>query len=320
MGYEHYWSRPPILDPAAFAAWSRDVRKVVDAFPADVLCGRTWEEGAFISPTLVHFNSNINHNTTPGARNDAGIAFAVPQVLDESFWKWKWIVIGRDPNGWLSDECKTNGKPYDTAVVAALTLLNYHFPESCRIASDGNLADWQVGLELAERVTSLRLFAPIYSHTLNIHDPVPTDAFALWSADVAKIVATIDVPLAGPDCSGEPVITQTGVAFNGLASNGRDPFNLIGERVLNNERFPNHLWSSSWSYWECMTMGNAGKRYDEVVTAALILFAHRFPEKCDLWTKGDMAHWQSGLYLVERATGLHLSVEIDVPNQAVIVE
>src|SRR5207249_1529974 len=107
------------------------------------------------------------------------------------------------------------------------------------------------------------------SHTLNIHQPIPADVFALWSADVAKIVAATDVQLAGPDGSGEPTIAPTGVAFNGIAEDGHDPFCLIGEPVRGDPRLPSHLWNPKWSYMECQTWGNAGKRYDEVVTAAL---------------------------------------------------
>lgn len=43
--------------------------------------------------------------------------------------------------------CKTNGKPYDVAVVALLILANHYAPDSWDITSDGVISDWQPTLD-----------------------------------------------------------------------------------------------------------------------------------------------------------------------------
>lgn len=48
--------------------------------------------------------------------------------------------------------CKTNGKPYDTFVVAVLCLMHRIAPDVWDITSDGLEDDWQEGLKLARTV------------------------------------------------------------------------------------------------------------------------------------------------------------------------
>lgn len=337
MGYEHYWKRPPILDPEPFVAWSRNVRKVIDAFPRGILCGRAETAEPETTPTMISFNGLYTSDADRiamieafrGAFSerftewlsllpvDGSVPFVVPQAVEHpTYFDWS----RADGRGWLDQACKTRQKIYDIAVTAALILLAYHFPDSCRVTSDGLLYEWLAGLELAERTTGLKLQIPIYSHKLWYPESLSRETFANWSADMQKVISATDVPLAGPDGIGQPIAAPGFVAFNGIGQDAYDPFFLSCFSVPNDGRTLRH----GWVYWECQTMGNAGRRYDQVVIAALILFAHHFfpaeaadsrrMESYQLWTKSDENTWQHGADLVWRATGVRKHVSVDVRN------
>jgi hypothetical protein len=322
MGYEHYWSRPAILNPKAFAAWSRDVQKVVFALPQDMLRGETWDVGPTTSPTLVWINGNINHHTTPWAESDAGIPFAVPQTMDKTFFKWPALT---DSRGWIRDSCKTNGKPYDIAVTASLILLAHHFPKECRVWSDGRLDDWQHGLALAQGATGLTLVIPIYEHTLQTLYALPPDGYAEWSHDIARIIRVAGVPLAGPDGTDEPIITPTLVAFNGPSDEGYDPFYLPCVGLPEWEHNQSYNWMlrrhrDLGTFLSVLTMGNAGKRYDIVVMAALLLCLIYFPDPIKLYSDGDSDVWARTCSLVQRATCLILIPSVDNNHRVTIID
>lgn len=336
MGYEHYWKRPPALDPVTFEAWAHDVQRVVDALPEGTVCGPDGREKPNITSTSVSFNGNERMSThrdwyiarvratglaaqaTSAEQSmpisDAGVPLVISQRRsDGSFLLWS----RADGRGWLWEACKTRGKPYDVAVTASLILFAHHFPDSCRVSSDGNMHDWQPGLELAERATGLQLHVPIYSHKLWYPDSLPMNVFRAWSEDVRKVIGTTDVQLAGPDGIRHPMVSPSVVAFNGVGDEGYDPFYISYNHVPNDGR--GHRLG--WVHWECQTMGNAGKRYDEVVIAALILFAHHFfPTQDDgshtlqsyaIFSKGDEKAWKLGNDLVSRATGVQKRIDVD---------
>ncbi len=337
MGYEHYWKRPPVLDPEAFAAWSRNVRKVVDAFPRGMLCGGSGTMEPELTPTMVSFNGFDAREADRVAMIDVfqgtfserfiewlavlpafgGVPFIVPQLVEHPrYFDWSFA----DGRGWLGQACKTRQKVYDVAVTAALILLAHHFPDSCRVTSDGLLYEWFAGLELAERATGLDLHIPIYSHKLWYPESLSREIFGRWSADVQRVLSATEVSLAGPDRIGHPMTSPALVAFNGVGDDGYDPFYVSYFNVPNDGRTLRH----GWVYWECQTMGNAGKRYDEVVMAALILFAHHFfppkmreypgPGDYMLYSKADDDAWKRGAALVEQATGLRKHVSVDLDN------
>ena len=58
------------------------------------------------------------------------------------------FVLRKDKTGF--EFCKTNRKPYDTVVVAALILANAIAPDVLHVTSDGDEADWKAGLALAK--------------------------------------------------------------------------------------------------------------------------------------------------------------------------
>ncbi len=154
MGYTHYWKRLPILDPTAFTAWSCDVGKVVDALPENTIYGPSGEGAPEITDTVVSFNGNASKSTRwTQSGDDSGETFFVPQIHE--MWGYT-----KDEHGRIYGECKTNWKPYDGAVTAALILLAYYFPIDCDVRSDGRPPDWEPGLELARRSTGLDLRIP----------------------------------------------------------------------------------------------------------------------------------------------------------------
>jgi hypothetical protein len=178
MGYEHYWVRPEILAPKIFVQWSADVRRIIHALPNDLIRDDAGISEPETSDECVCFNGNVEQYTflesfiaysqgifdeesiqkTMGHISDAGMPFAVPQILDKSFQKGGLVL--RDQRGWFRTSCKTGGKPYDIAVVAALIMMKHRFPSSCEVESDGAISGWKHGLELAMRATGLELRIP----------------------------------------------------------------------------------------------------------------------------------------------------------------
>lgn len=57
--------------------------------------------------------------------------------------------------------CKTAMKPYDTVVVACLTVLKHRMKGAVTVSSDGSAKDWEAGLALAKRITKLKLNNPM---------------------------------------------------------------------------------------------------------------------------------------------------------------
>jgi hypothetical protein len=52
--------------------------------------------------------------------------------------------------------CKTARKPYDKVVTACLIALSYRLGGLVEVSSDGDAADWQDGLKLAQKVLKLK--------------------------------------------------------------------------------------------------------------------------------------------------------------------
>jgi hypothetical protein len=124
----------------------------VDALPDGLIRGLVGFGEPEITPLQVLFNGDRNGHSwrdairpSDSSLTDAGVAFDLPQTVKDSYFRWSHA----DGRGWGQHACKTNGRPYDVAVTAALILLVHHFPRSCRVGSDGNLAAWQAGLDLA---------------------------------------------------------------------------------------------------------------------------------------------------------------------------
>ena len=57
--------------------------------------------------------------------------------------------------------CKTNRKEYDIVVVACLSVLKHRLKDAIKVSSDGDAADWLDGINLARKVTNLKIHNPI---------------------------------------------------------------------------------------------------------------------------------------------------------------
>ena len=56
---------------------------------------------------------------------------------------------------------KTERKPYDVVVTACLSVLKHRLGDCLYIQSDGKASDWNSGVELARKVTGLKLTNPM---------------------------------------------------------------------------------------------------------------------------------------------------------------
>jgi hypothetical protein len=63
--------------------------------------------------------------------------------------------------------CKTYRFPYDTIVVACLTVLKHRLGDALTLSSDGNFHDWSDGVKLARQVTGLKLVNPLCDCMMN---------------------------------------------------------------------------------------------------------------------------------------------------------
>lgn len=59
--------------------------------------------------------------------------------------------------------CKTARKPYDSVIVACLSVLKHRLGNAVRVSSDGDSTDWESGVNLARRITKLKIQNPIES-------------------------------------------------------------------------------------------------------------------------------------------------------------
>lgn len=123
MGYTHYLRIQEPISDDRWAAIIKDLRKLlVDSnalWPG--LCDLIQRESDDPSPAefsedLIAFNGkgDNGHETFYVGRNDTGFHF-----------------------------CKTAQKPYDAAVVAALTVMKHYLGDSIKVSSDGDWADWE---------------------------------------------------------------------------------------------------------------------------------------------------------------------------------
>ncbi len=128
IGYTHYF---PQLRPLTDEEWNgitADIKALCAASPV-TLCNGSGDIGSdpeFLVGAIA-FNGEDNMN------DDAHETFWLPKS-DTDF-----------------NFCKTARKPYDLIVTAALCAVNHRAPHAFRIGSDGDIEDWQDGLEFAQK-------------------------------------------------------------------------------------------------------------------------------------------------------------------------
>lgn len=125
MGYTHYWRRDKNLDVDKFKKASADCKKVADWLRIPIQYEYNRDEPPVFDWNLIRFN---------GVGDDGHETFYVQRICTESF-----------------QFCKTARKEYDTVVVACLIVLKHYFGDDIVISSDGDVKDWQLGLNACQK-------------------------------------------------------------------------------------------------------------------------------------------------------------------------
>ena len=139
LGYSHYYEWDVPLQDAStkFPQWSKEVELILDEVQRRgiVVWDREGSNAVIVDPEFVLVNGPV--------KDDQG---------HEAFYLGLEDCLA--PLNWQAETrpfCKTAGKPYDVAVVAALIQFSKHFPDA-QIHSDGGPHDWQEGLELCQHL------------------------------------------------------------------------------------------------------------------------------------------------------------------------
>jgi len=125
MGHTNYWERKPELPAKAFAAAVKDCKKIIK-YLGIPLGGKDGTGKPIFRADLIEFNGK-----TP---NDYE-TFAVDRVVE--------------PEGepMVFEFCKTEHRPYDICVQAALIVLKHHLGDDITVSSDGHDTDWEAARE-----------------------------------------------------------------------------------------------------------------------------------------------------------------------------
>ena len=145
MGYTHYWRKDPELPAKSWAAFTKDVTRLVQFVKDDVGIPLNWESddkrAPAITSDLVRFN---------GVGEDGHETFFFKREASKE------DTARAKKDDWLRGKvfafCKTAYKPYDIAVTAVLIAASKHFGEHILISSDGNDEGWKAGRNLVQRV------------------------------------------------------------------------------------------------------------------------------------------------------------------------
>lgn len=159
MGYTHYYSQKKSMGENEFEEYGKDVQKLIAALPSTVSSfnamygwgGYESSDGGYgievlavahdnpgkpmVSSKAVHFNGS-------GADNADHETFRVERGMDEAHWSFK-----QDKE--VFNCTKTNCKPYDVMVCAALLALLDRAPDAWRVSSDGSASDWVAAARFA---------------------------------------------------------------------------------------------------------------------------------------------------------------------------
>ena len=130
MGYTHYFTQHARFTDSEWGCIRADVSEILQAArDIGIEFGDGWGESPL--PTL------------ESAFSDDGFSFnGLGDNAHETF------AIDKDGNGWAF--CKTARKPYDLAVAAILAYLESVYYKKFSVGSDGDLADWEAGVKLAQ--------------------------------------------------------------------------------------------------------------------------------------------------------------------------
>jgi len=117
-------------------------------------------------------------------------------------------------------------------------------------------------------------------------------AFSMFVDHVSKVLSVTNVPIAGPDGSGKPQLSEDAVSFNGASDESCETLRIA--RVVVAEDDPSQVFNFCKTDWQ---------PYDVMVTATLLLYRHQFPDSVALSSDGEPEEWQQGCDLVKAACG-----------------
>jgi len=140
MGYTHYWTNlTPTHNQDRWDAFITDVKKMffllnqVPFFTDIKLGGCYGEDEPIVTDDEVAFNGEID---------------CEDMIIRKDYSKNPVDAF----KNFAFNFCKTRQRPYDTIVVAVLTLYKYHFEEDVRVSSDGDDDDLKEGRNLINRM------------------------------------------------------------------------------------------------------------------------------------------------------------------------
>ena len=189
MGYTHYWERPTVLPRPQFLAAVEDCRRLCNALPIPLGDADGRGKPRFNS-TQICFNGHVDSGKLTSIPHEPGLispstdahGVAVSGQSDPVVGGWgggptvNARVLGPDgdgsyetfcvervrrprhpherpENGWWSDFCKTNYRPYDLCVQCCLIVLTRHLNRSqFRVDSDGTSRDWSDARDVCRHV------------------------------------------------------------------------------------------------------------------------------------------------------------------------
>lgn len=161
MGYTHYFPRLRAISDVEWGGITADIRKLLDNLPAHSQSAGGYyataplavalEDGDPLPPQVD--TQYIIFNGTGGDDLGHETFFVDRESRDEYKRNRADIPFG-------FDFCKTERKPYDLLVCAALAVMQDRAPGGWRIGSDGDLSDWQPALTWASAVLGRSLAFP----------------------------------------------------------------------------------------------------------------------------------------------------------------
>jgi len=137
MGYTHYWRRPTELPAKPFERAVTDCRKLLPQLGIPLAGG--------------------DGTGTPEFDSDAhafnGAALVFNGVGEESYETFDLSRIVDNPRNepMVFCFCKTDQKPYDLVVQAALIVFKHHLHKKLQVSSDGDAAAWDAARQVCQQ-------------------------------------------------------------------------------------------------------------------------------------------------------------------------
>jgi hypothetical protein len=118
--------------------------------------------------------------------------------------------------------------------------------------------------------------------------------------DLQKVLADIDIPLAGSEGEGEPFLSLDKIVFNGVAGQGCENFRVLRVDAPRMDRSKVHSF--------CKTQKLP---YDLVVQVALIIMKHYFSKAIKVSSNGVDEDWQKAKDICQENLGYGSDFELE---------